>query len=116
LVFKIIDAGTFKDLDNFMEALKDQTPTLPALFVVGNMADLATDRTVAFDDGVAYAKGIKGHYFETSAKRGDGIQDLFLKVAEECRDRGSTERSVIRRVQLSDIGGSERTERKKGCC
>lgn len=47
---------------------------------VGNKTDLP-GREVERDEGAKYAEG-KGHFFEASAKTGDGVHDVFRKVAE----------------------------------
>jgi small GTP-binding protein len=116
LVYNVVDQASLKDLDNYVNALNEKTDVLPALFVVGNMIDRTEEREIDFDEGAAFARKVNAEYYETSAKAGDGIRELFFKVAEGCRDRGPVQREAAKKVQLDEIGGSEPTKSKSGCC
>jgi GTPase SAR1 family protein len=63
--------------------MKQQTDEMPVLFVVGNKADLVDERTVKTDQGESLSKQLNAFYFEVSAKSGRGIDELFVRVAEE---------------------------------
>jgi small GTP-binding protein len=118
LVFRIIDKSSLDDLNSYVKALAEQTNAMPALFVVGNMVDRDAERAVEFDQGSAFATKILAEYFETSAKTGDGIKDLFMKVAIECRGRGPPMRVGVKRVQLAEAGGGpeKSSGADAGCC
>jgi GTPase SAR1 family protein len=90
---------------------------MPILFVVGNKMDLVEERTVKTDEGEAVARDLRAIYFEVSAKSGRGIEELFVRVAEESvkklnEDGGATgppASAVTLKSDTSDQG------KKKGC-
>lgn len=51
-------------------------------FLVGNKSDLAEKRKVAEDKGSKFATANKMKFFETSAKAGTNIVDLFDMAAQ----------------------------------
>lgn len=51
------------------------------VFLAGNKFDI--ERTVSNESAVAYAKSIELEYFEKSAKTGEGIENMFLIIAEQ---------------------------------
>jgi small GTP-binding protein len=78
LVFDVTDRQSFEDLPHWLQESKSVVPD--AYFVVnGNKTDLA--RIVATEEGRAYAASINAAYVETSAKTGDGVQQLFRFLA-----------------------------------
>jgi GTPase SAR1 family protein len=54
---------------------------MPTLFLVGNKSDLP-NRAVQTQEGENLANELNATYFEVSAKTGNRIDDLFLRVAE----------------------------------
>lgn len=49
--------------------------------LVGNKIDIE-DRKISYDEGVQLANDLGIKFFETSAKTGQKIEDLFLFMAE----------------------------------
>jgi GTPase SAR1 family protein len=82
VVFSVTDAASLSDTRIWAEEMKGELDEMPTLFIVGNKSDL-TDRKVQTQEGENLAKELKATYFEVSAKTGSGIEDLFLRVAEE---------------------------------
>lgn len=54
-----------------------------AMVFVGCKGDLAAQRMVQAEDGEAYARKHEGQYFESSAKKGDGVHTAFLHTIQE---------------------------------
>ena len=53
------------------------------MFIVGNKTDLVTKRRVDRTGAAQYAAEIGAQYTETSAKTNDGIEELFLAIAQQ---------------------------------
>ena len=52
------------------------------MVLVGNKIDLDSERAVSYEDGEEFAKMNNMPFFETSAKTGVNIENIFVKSAE----------------------------------
>mmetsp|Transcript_24470 Transcript_24470/g.42864 ORF Transcript_24470/g.42864 Transcript_24470/m.42864 type:complete len:227 (-) Transcript_24470:1956-2636(-) len=82
LVYDITKPGSFAALQDWSDELKKNGPPDLVLAVCGNKSDLQEDRLVGRSNGEEYAKSIGALYIETSAKGGEGIDNLFVEVAK----------------------------------
>jgi small GTP-binding protein len=71
-------AGILKNLD----ISGTDHETLPGI-LVGNKIDLDTEREVSTKDGRIYANLIGWQFWETSAKTGKNIKEIFNRIAKE---------------------------------
>ncbi len=71
-------AGWYQGLQSSIEALEKRS--IPVT-VVGNKIDLETRRIVTTEEATEYANKIGVSYFETSAKSGKNVNELFESVA-----------------------------------
>ena len=55
--------------------------------LVGNKCDLETERKVTYEEGQKEAEEYKMSYFETSAKDGININELFEWISRELKGR-----------------------------
>jgi DnaJ family protein C protein 27 len=83
LVYDISKKDTFAALDKWIKELQTYCKTHVHLFIIGNKADLVY-RAVMEDEVKEYATKLGCRYFETSAKTGQGIQDVFAALIETC--------------------------------
>lgn len=51
--------------------------------IVGNKTDREFNRVVSLDQGQTYAENKNSLFFETSAKQGRGVEEIFDKVIEK---------------------------------
>ncbi|EAX77378.1 small GTP-binding protein, putative [Trichomonas vaginalis G3] len=108
LVFDITSKNSLEGLDNFYQLLQQKAPKDCALVLVGNKSDIAGKRQVKPEEAQEYANKIGALFYqETSAATGEGINDLFEKIA--------TFGSVTIKSEDTDyIDFSKRSRR--GCC
>lgn len=59
-------------------------PKVP-MVIVGNKADLESQRAVTKEEGEELAKKLGVPFFETSAHTGQNTDDVFLTIAKEIR-------------------------------
>ena len=80
ITFDLSNAESFHDYwaDEISTALE---PGTFKMFLVGNKCDLEK-RAVSTKDALEFAKKHNMEYFETSTKTGQGVNELFLSVAE----------------------------------
>ena len=84
IVFDINNEDTFDSIQSWIQECKLQTPKTVTMILVGNKCDLEckVDRNKAKE--IAEENGML--YFETSAKTGKGVDELFKKSAAKIKD------------------------------
>ena len=84
IVFDINNEDTFDSVQSWIQECKLQTPKTVTMILVGNKCDLEckVDRNRAKE--IAEENGML--YFETSAKTGKGVDELFKKSAAKIKD------------------------------
>lgn len=86
LMYSIIDRESFKEVRNLRKKIEQikLTKSIP-MALVGNKADMASERVVLTEEGEAMANEFKCPFFETSAKTGDNCTETFFEVVREIR-------------------------------
>jgi small GTP-binding protein len=116
LVFSLIDEPSLNDVRNWAQEMQGQVDEMPVLFVVGNKCDLVEERKIEARAAEALAEELRATYCEVSAKSGVGIEELFLRVAEEALKKlqGGSDSSAEPTIDIS--GAPEKKKKKKGIC
>ena len=83
VVYDITNMESFKHVQNWIEDIRNQSPKTVLIILIGNKIDLEDKRVVNYDEGNDFANKNGIIFGETSAKSGDGIDDIFLKSAKE---------------------------------
>ena len=113
LVFSLTKPDTLQDVKSWAQEIQQQTDEMPVLFVVGNKLDLVDERQISTEQGEEVAKELNAIYFEVSAKSSIGIDDLFVRIAEESfKKLGSATQVETNKVQLEQTT----TKKKDGKC
>ena len=77
LVFSVDNKETFDKLEEWVQNIYDSVSIdEKVIFLVGNKID-SPNRVVKREEAEAFAKNKKFRYFETSAKTGEGVEELF---------------------------------------
>ena len=82
VVYDVTNKNTFSNVKNWVDDCKKQTPKNVILILVGNKIDLEDKREVSFEEGENFAKDNSMLFYETSAKNGDNIENIFYDSAE----------------------------------
>ena len=94
LVFSVDDKKTFKRIVKWMnEIIESINPKEKIIYLVGNKID-KNPREVSNEEAMNFAKENNIRYFETSAKTGFGVQELFKNLYQEIYDLN--EKQVIK--------------------
>ncbi|CAL6067059.1 Rab2a [Hexamita inflata] len=83
VVFDITNAASFKRAKDWVEELKSNGSPGCVIAIAGNKSDMSEMRQVSQDEAKEFATQKNLIFVETSAKSGDGIQDLFVKIANQ---------------------------------
>ncbi|OLL23803.1 Ras-related protein Rab-4B, partial [Neolecta irregularis DAH-3] len=90
LVYDITSAPTFADLYSWLTDARALASANLSVLLVGNKADLSSEREVRIDEAGRWAERHKLSYLETSALTGDNVEEIFARIA----------RMVIAKIEL----------------
>lgn len=132
IVYDITRRESFEHVQNWIEDCKNQTPKTVLLVLVGNKTDLENERKVSTEEGKQMAERHNMLFYETSARNGKGVHDMFDSTVHEiatriddgfydlksdnCGIKMGTN-ALNRNVELfKDKNGKGSGHKKKGCC
>jgi len=92
LVYSVVDRPSFDEIQIFyneVHRVKEdegaRTNKIP-IIIVGNKADLETERKVRSDEGSDLAKKLGCQFIETSAKTRQGVEEAYFTVVRKVRE------------------------------
>ena len=117
LVYDVTMSESFDSLKVWIDSLKSNLGenSLP-IIIDGNKIDL-DDRDVSKETAQKFAQEYNYKYFETSAKSGVGVDELFREIVNqilEKKDKTDEVKEERKSVKLQSDKGN--TQKKKGCC
>jgi 50S ribosomal subunit-associated GTPase HflX len=91
------------------------------LALVGNKNDMYEFEEITNDEGIAFAKELNSIYKRTSAKQGEGIDDLFKIIGKQVLHPETEITSNMTKEELKKHGDKLKREKikneqKKNCC
>ena len=90
IVFDLSNKTSFESLPKWIEEIKNHLPKT-VISIIGNKVDLP-DRRIEYDEAKAFADKHEFAYFETSAKEGTGINNVFDYMTFEILQRIPTKK------------------------
>ena len=133
VVYDITNSNSFQHIQNWIEEIQEQSPKTVLIILIGNKIDLEEKRVISYDEGNEFAIKNGIFFYETSAKTGVGIEDVFLnsvkeiskKIKENYYDltseicgirRGKTSSNIL--GDIDDINNELKNQKKKErkCC
>ena len=126
IVYDITSRKTFDDVVIWLKECKDMCFKDILIVLVGNKSDLEGRRAVSYEEGQKFAEDNQLLFFETSAKDGSNIQEIFTESATNLVDKIESGQlnldatdSGIKIGKYPKNGGGEIKEKKKdnkNCC
>ena len=82
LVYEIDKRESFEHITRWMEDIKKNAPKNVLMILVGNKCDLEDNREVSQEEGKEFAEKNEMKFFETSAKTGQNVEEVFKQGVE----------------------------------
>ena len=128
VVYDISSRDSFNNVTTWIEDCKNQSPKTIFLALVGNKCDLNDKRQVSIEEGRDLAEKNQMLFFETSAKDGINVEEIFLNTANEIakkiedgyydleNDTCGIKRGLARNTQQVHLGNNPASSGGNGCC
>ena len=87
VVYDITDRNSFDNVTFWVEGFKNETIEKVLIVLVGNKSDLNNKRQVSTEEGQDLADKLGILFFETSAKTGENVENIFFKSTDEIAKR-----------------------------
>lgn len=110
LVYDVSTAESFDHIPDWLDEVRGHAPDDVAVALVGNKCDVEP-RAVPREMAEALAQDRGMDHFETSARTGANVEELFLQTARRMKARGPevAEKPLPREIGTAPSGGG-------GCC
>ena len=115
IVYDITSKSSFEKLSFWNEQVNLNAPENTKYIIVGNKKDLEEKREVKIEEGENFAKENKVKFYETSAKDGSNVNEVFELLAKEIV--ADSEKLQVKNKRSSQILKKKNTvAEKKSCC
>jgi GTPase SAR1 family protein len=121
-VYDVSVADTFKRVQKWAAELKTFNKNT-IIAVAGNKIDLKTHFENEKEIAQKYVKDENLKHFYTSAKTGEGLDEIFEYITKEIADKNlnknsghSSIKSGVKKLQVKKGGSIDATQKDAGCC
>ena len=83
IVYDITSRNSFNDITNWIEDCIQSSPKTVLMALIGNKSDLKESRVVSTEEGQELADKYGILFYETSAKDGTNIKEIFQKTGQK---------------------------------
>ena len=87
VVYDISSRESFNNVDDWIDDCKNQSSETIFMVLVGNKSDLSDKRQVSVEEGKELAEKYGILFYETSAKDGINVEEIFINSASEIARR-----------------------------
>jgi small GTP-binding protein len=114
LTYDVTDQESFKNISNWIKQIEANAQNSAIKVLVGNKFD-KPNRVVTKEEGEKLAEEYQMKYFETSAKTGENVSEVFQYVTVEILN-SLNKMTQTKSIYIKGGGGDNQKRKKKGCC
>ncbi|OLY82764.1 GTP-binding protein ypt1 [Smittium mucronatum] len=120
VVYDVTDQESFNNVERWLQEIGRYASEGVNKLLVGNKSDLEDDRTVDYTQAKEFADQLGIPFLETSAKDSTNVEQAFLTMAKQIKDRVGAPNIQQQQDQLKNsinIGqGQNVSQQNNGCC
>uniref|UniRef100_A0A3Q3VJC2 RAB37, member RAS oncogene family n=1 Tax=Mola mola TaxID=94237 RepID=A0A3Q3VJC2_MOLML len=113
LLYDITSKTSFDNIRAWLTEIHEYAQSNVVIMLLGNKADMSSDRAIRRDEGERLAKEYSVPFMETSAKTGVNVELTFTAVAKELKHR-AVQYPNEPKFQIHEY--IEAQKGKSGCC
>jgi small GTP-binding protein len=83
LIYDITNRRSFKELNYWIQEVKEMNNKKILFVVIGNKCDLYEERVIEEEEGKKFANNNNALFFETSAEDYESVENAFFTICEE---------------------------------
>jgi len=115
VVYDVTDNESFQNVKQWLHEIDRYASENVNKLLVGNKSDLENKRVVSAEQGKEFADSLGIEFLETSAKTSVNVEQAFLTMASQIKDRMKTQPAAGGKPGVS-IGASRPVKSGSGCC
>ena len=117
MVFDVTDQESFNNVKQWLSEIDRYANESVNKLLVGNKCDLEETRVVEHATAKAFADEIGIPYIETSAKNATNVEEAFMTMAGEIKNRMAKEPAMNKSTNTIRPGeGKSIANQKSSCC
>ena len=126
IVYDITSRKTFENVILWLKECKEMCYKDILIILIGNKSDLEGRRAVSYEEGEKFANDNQILFFETSAKEGTNIQEIFTESASILVDKIESGQlkldspdsgiKIGKYPKGGEVSSKEEITKKKNCC
>ena len=109
VLFALNEESSFDHLSRWLDLLSETTPPDTPIFIIGSKLDLENDRKITHEQATQYTDTVNAKYFEISSMTGQGVEELFLSVAQSLLNTNNSD-------SIQNLKGESKHTQENDCC
>eukprot|EP01105_Mastigella_eilhardi_P019610 TRINITY_DN462_c2_g1_i1.p1 TRINITY_DN462_c2_g1~~TRINITY_DN462_c2_g1_i1.p1 ORF type:complete len:210 (-),score=44.76 TRINITY_DN462_c2_g1_i1:578-1207(-) len=116
IVFDCTSRSSFFNVQQWLDEIRGYDLGNIVTALVGNKTDMAEARVITTSEATKFAESVGIRYFETSAKTGQNVMELFTWLARSLKENSDKSPQASPQANTVQVGQKGAAGSGKGCC